>query len=345
MRNVYSDLDRRAFWRTGVVEAGSVAVPDLYRKRFSIAPEWNIATAGSCFAQHIAGHLMRAGYNMMNVEPAPSGLPEARRRTFGYSLYSGRYGNIYTVRQLRQLIEESLGEIPVEPVVWEKEGRFFDACRPAVEPEGLATSEEVYKARRAHLARLRHLFRDMDLFVFTMGMTETWEHVDTGRVVPIAPGVIAGEDRQAQYTLKNLSHDEVVADFQSLMHTLSTHRTKPLHYILTVSPVPITATASGQHALAASIYTKSVLRAAAGCLYAQHAEIDYFPGYEVVMNPAARGTLFGPNLRNVSAEGVDVTMQMFFSEHSPHHTVPRDLSAAYQDDLQCEEALLEAFGA
>ena len=63
-------------------------------------------------------------------------------------MYSARYGNIYTVRQLLQLAQEVAGEWNPENYIWEKDGKFYDALRPAVEPEGLNSPEEVIEHRQ-----------------------------------------------------------------------------------------------------------------------------------------------------------------------------------------------------
>src|ERR1051325_1163631 len=100
MNSPYSDLPARQFWRTGVSEAHPLTVTDFYRKKFSIAETDKIAAAGSCFAQHVTRFLRRDGFSVMDVEPAPPGLPPKDAPAFGYGIYSARYGNIYTVRQL-----------------------------------------------------------------------------------------------------------------------------------------------------------------------------------------------------------------------------------------------------
>jgi hypothetical protein len=76
----------------------------LYKKKFDIARTDWIATAGSCFAQHIARHLRSAEFSVLDVEPPPPGMTEETARAFGYNLFSARYGNICTTRQLRQLL-------------------------------------------------------------------------------------------------------------------------------------------------------------------------------------------------------------------------------------------------
>lgn len=345
-KNFYTDLDQRAFWRSGVADSETLAPLDIYRKKWPIGKNWKIGTAGSCFAQHIARYLKQNGYQVLDIEPAPKALPPEKRQAYGYELYSGRYGNIYTTRQFRQLVEEVFGEVKPEPLIWEEGGRFFDAIRPNIEPAGFATRNELIAARRYHLERLRLLFESVDLFVFTMGLTEAWMDRESGRIVPIAPGVIAGSDSIKDYDFVNFTYDEVVADFRKAMRMLNENRKKRMRFILTVSPVPLTATATSNHVLAATTYSKSVLRAAAGFLSDSHANIDYFPSFEIVTNPAARGTFFAGNLRSVRSEGVATVMTSFFSEHPPHKRTGKQFSnhVTSAEDLQCEEALLEAFG-
>jgi hypothetical protein len=83
-----------------VTEADPLTISDLYQKKFDISPTDRIATAGSCFAQHIATHLRQRGYNILDVEPPVPGMSRETAHKFGYALYSARYGNIYTSRQL-----------------------------------------------------------------------------------------------------------------------------------------------------------------------------------------------------------------------------------------------------
>src|SRR5579859_2176033 len=109
MASPYIKLDRRAFWRTGVVERHALDVGDIYRKKFDIRPEERIATAGSCFAQHIASRLRDKGYDVLDAEPPPMMVDAEVMRRFGFLLYSARYGNIYTVRQMLQLVQECTG--------------------------------------------------------------------------------------------------------------------------------------------------------------------------------------------------------------------------------------------
>ncbi|MEL7092427.1 MAG: GSCFA domain-containing protein [Pseudomonadota bacterium] len=342
-QNPYSDRPPRSFWRHGVAQNSPLEVPDIFTPKWPLDPGWTIATAGSCFAQHIARHLRQSGARVIDVEPPPNGLVDpAMRARFGYGLYSARYGNIYTARQLRQLIEEAQSGTASAEHIWERDGRYFDALRPNVEPDGLASAEDVRAHRQWHIERVRAMIEATDLFIFTLGLTEAWEHIPTGRVYPTAPGVIAGDCDPGQYRFVNFTFPEVHADLTQAIAMLRDMRGAPMRVLLTVSPVPLTATAEDHHVLLSSTYSKSVLRAVAGHVAAQDAQIDYFPSFEIVTNPAARGVFFAPNLRSVTPEGVDVVMRHFKNAHqlAEAPALPAEDS---DDDVVCEEAMLEAF--
>ncbi len=103
----------------------AIAPPDdFYRKKFPIDSSMQIMTAGSCFAQHIATHLRKRGYSVIDEEPAPAHLRDRTAKQFGYRTYSARYGNIYTARQLLQLLREASGRFDPQDIIWERGGRF-----------------------------------------------------------------------------------------------------------------------------------------------------------------------------------------------------------------------------
>ncbi|HVU20244.1 MAG TPA: GSCFA domain-containing protein [Rhizomicrobium sp.] len=314
MKSPYSDLPPRNFWRTGVSEAHPLTVENLYKKKFPIGRGDKIATAGSCFAQHVANHLRDNGFSVMDVEPPPDVLSDDVARSFGYKIYSARYGNIYTVRQLLQLARDAdNGEVD-EHDVWEKDGRFYDALRPNLEPNGFESVAETLALRRQHLARVKELFAQMQVFIFTLGLTEAWVDKRTGRVYPTAPGTIAGSYDPEIHEFQNLGFNEIYGDFVKFIQLVRAYN-PGFKVILTVSPVALTATASDEHVLLATTYSKSVLRAAAGALAKKFNRIDYFPSYEIIASPWSRGFFYEPNMRSVSAAGVSTVMRVFFGEH------------------------------
>lgn len=344
MAHPYSDLPSHAFWRRAVARTPATAPDAIHDPKFRLSPRDRIATAGSCFAQHLGQVLRRAGLTVLDAEPGPQGVAPDLLQRHGFGLYSGRYGNIYTVRQMVQLLDEIASGEPDPAVVWRRCARFHDALRPGLDPDGLDSAEEVLAIRRRHLERLAPMLAQASVLVFTLGLTEAWRCRDSGRVFPTCPGVIAGTFDPARHEFVNFAYPALMADLERLRASL--HRCNPaMRLLLTVSPVPLAATASGGHVLPATQYSKAGLRAAAGDFAAAHPDVDYFPSYEIVTNPAARGGFFAEDLRQVTPEAVATVMRVFLAAHGLQARDPAGAALpADPEDLLCEEALLEAFG-
>jgi hypothetical protein len=352
----YQGIPSIRFWSAAVAKSTAIVPDGLYNSKWPIEKNEKIATAGSCFAQHIGRYLKRNGFHVLDMEPPPLGLTPEDQTKFGFSMYSARYGNIYTTRQLLQLAREAFGEWAPGEIVWASDdGNYYDAMRPGVEPEGLGSAAEVLAHRKYHLARVREMFETMDLFIFTLGLTEAWIHSATGTVFPTAPGTIAGSYDPAKYEFKNFLFDEVWDDFNAFRDLIHSKQTKSnkAKFLLTVSPVPLTATASDNHVLLATTYSKSVLRAVAGQLSLHLPDIDYFPSYEIISNPWSRTLFYEANLRSVKESGVEAVMQTFFTAHlsrgadddgaTTTSNVLQERKTEIDDYMICEEAILDAF--
>jgi len=342
-RSPYSGRPARAFWRGGVAGVGPFP-PDIFQPRFPVTRDTRVFTAGSCFAQHVGAAMKAAGIAVIDTEPARRGLPDQTAKRFGYGVYSARFGNIYTLRQFRQLVEEALGQHSPALPVWEKDGRFWDALRPGVEPEGLATPEIVQEMRAQHLERLVKALQQAELVVFTLGLTEAWEHSESGTVYPTAPGTIAGTYDPKVFRFVNFGVGEMLEDFAALDEAL-TQINPDLHWLLTVSPVPLAATATEDHVLSATVRSKSTLRVVCDMLRDSSDRVDYFPSYEMVTSPAHPTAPFEADLRSVRPEIVQGIMRSFLGAHGLGDQVPDQATDALDaaDEAVCEDVLLEAF--
>lgn len=336
--NPYRDLPERAFWRRAVADKHYVDMDGLWDP-IELSLTDRIATAGSCFAQHIGNNLAARGANFVDFEPAPSYFrDDAEARRFGFKVYSCRYGNIYTSRQLLQLFQEAFGERTPKEIVWAKGDRFYDALRPGTDPVGQASAQDVLDLRALHLAAVRKMFEETDLFVFTMGLTEGWESVEDNTMFPVAPGTICGTFDADKYRFHNLTYPEIREDMEAFRTAL--HKVNPnVRILLTVSPVPLTATATGGHVLPATIYSKSVLRAVAGDLANAHDEIAYFPSYEIIQSHPSMGMFFNPDKRTVNAYGVNYVMTHFFRDMETFSGVRAQDEE--EVELICEEKQLD----
>ncbi|RYB03050.1 GSCFA domain-containing protein [Lichenibacterium ramalinae] len=311
----YKDQPARAFWRRSVEGVHPLEIGGWYRRKFSLEGR-RLATGGSCFAQHIGREMKRRGADYLDVEPAPGFLPPAMHLDHGYGIYSARYGNLYTSRQLLQLLQRAAGEIAPADRAWERDGGYVDPFRPNIEPGPVGTADEVEALRRHHLSRVVALFEQTDAFVFTLGMTETWMARQDGTVFPVAPGTAGGIWDEARYRFLNLTYPEVVADLEEVIARLRAIN-GDMHFIFTVSPVSIMATATPDHVVVANTHSKSILRAAAGALAERYPFVDYFPGYEITTSPPMRAMFYDTDMRTVASAGVRHVMEQFFAEHAP----------------------------
>lgn len=328
MKNPYQRVGPEAFWKHAVASHSPFEIGGLWTPKYPVTPAMPIVTAGSCFAQHIGKALAARGYAWHNAEPAPPMLDEETARRFNYGIFSFRTGNIYTTRMLRQWLEQAHGEAEPMWEAWEDgKGRVFDPLRPTIEPGGFASEDEMRAAREVTYGAIRRAVQTAGVFIFTLGLTESWANAATGQEYASCPGTSAGSYDPEAHVFVNHRVDAIQADLEAALAIL--HRANPdLKVLLTVSPVPLTATASGQHVLTATSYSKSVLRAVAGMAAQDHDWVDYFPSYEIITAPPYRGMFFEPNQRSVTAHGVDFVMRNFFA----------DQAAAFGKEIAREEA-------
>lgn len=354
-KNPYSGLPKTAFWRTAVAEAGIFGLEGLWVSKWQLPADARFATFGSCFAQHISRALVARKMNWLNGEPAPGATPPDLARAYNYGVFSARTGNIYSAAQLLELMRMVAGSKTTETAeLWHDGIRWRDSLRPTIEPEGFASETEALASRRSMLNALGAVVGLADVFVFTLGLTEGWENSATGQPYAMCPGTAGGNFDASQHEFVNYRAAAIRVALEQAF-TLMRGLNPNLRVLLTVSPVPLTATASGQHALVATSYSKSVLRGVAGELAADIDWVDYFPSYEIISGAPARGAFFEPNLRSVAPAGVELVMSHFFagldlSAPAQHgaDTASADRATAVRaavrhEALVCDEKALEAF--
>jgi hypothetical protein len=324
MSHPYQHLADHRYWRQGVAEAASRRLSDVdpvVEAPFQLEDGALIATAGSCFAQHVARHLRLAGVQPLVTERAHPMMPPQWAAACGYGDFSARYGNVYTSRQLHQLLLRALGEFePDEPLWQNADGRWFDPFRPTIQPGGFRSEAELKADRAQHLAAVRRMFTSLDVLIFTLGLTECWESVSDGAVFPVCPGAAAGDFDARRYRLLNLGVDDTCADLLAFSDRLRAINPQA-RIVLTVSPVPLVATANDSHVMVATSWSKSVLRVAAGNVAMQRPQVAYFPSYEIITGAYARGAYFASDLRSVNEAGVEHVMRLFLKHYVAERAV------------------------
>jgi hypothetical protein len=298
-------------------------------KAFIVGPEDRLVTAGSCFAQNLGRHLR--DYDGVSYHQAEPLLPDD-------PVFSARTGNVYTALQLLQLFEEcQSGKVDPACAVLRRDGRYVDIHRPYMDPQGYATAQEVIDARAAHLEAVREMFATAGVFVFTLGLTESWHDTATGRALPVCPGLYS-DDETLKYHFHNYSYAEVDAAMDRFTEGFSAVN-PTAKILLTVSPVPLTATYTDDHVLVATMHSKSVLRVVCSSQTERHANSYYFPSYEMISNPYTAGTPYAPdNLRSIVRPAIGQVMA-FFEQAYPGDST--NSSADQDDEVMCDEVEIE----
>jgi hypothetical protein len=363
----YESLGASSFWATAVAQKDMLDISNLWQPKIRISERTRFSTYGSCFAQHFGRSLKARGFRWLITEAAPLGLSEANTKKFNYGVFTARTGNLYTSSLLKQWISWADASVSPPDEIWEKQGRYYDPFRPNIEPDGFASPQELQSSRATAIQALRESILKADVFVFTMGLTESWIHQQLGHEYPTCPGTIAGEFSEKLHGFVNQDYPMIR---RNLSHAIRQIRklNPEIQILLTVSPVPLTATLSGQHVLVATMESKSILRAVAGAIQREMPFVDYFPAYEIINAPPYRGSFFEPNQRTVSPAGVDHVMNTFFGSlgAATEQARPGKAQASLEtgarpkrlkrlgrqgearlrdDQVVCEEELLEAFAA
>ena len=264
-----------------------------------------IVSAGSCFASNLIPWIEKEGLEYLRTEELPSQFKDMPEN-LGYRNFSAAYGNIYTARHLRQLYEQALGvRVPVEDR-WHIDGMVIDPFRPGLAYPAESDAEfDLLKA--SHLKAVLSAFHKATVFVFTLGLTEAWQSKVDGSVFPACPGTISGSFDEKKHEFKNFSVEEIAEDLTRFIELLRESNPK-VRFIITVSPVPLVATATTSHVLLASTYSKSVLRVVAEQVSNQLNDVTYFPAFEIITGPQAPFEYFESDRRNVSEIGVAEVM-------------------------------------
>lgn len=264
-----------------------------------------IGSAGSCFALRIAHQLQAWGYNyVIEEDDLPVDFPLENLTETSFRMAPARIGTLFNVPSMRQMVERAFGLWEPERVIVETQGRFIDPFR-AVKSNYVdyAGFELDY---RAHTEALRRALLACEVFVLTLGLTESWQFAHSGAYTSLAPYQID----PALLRRKELTVDENVSELERLFSIYKSYQPN-LKLIISVSPVPLNKTfSSSQHVVAANSLSKATLRVAADIFVRNHpGEAFYFPSYETVLS----GTLtpWEKDMRHVSSDAVRRVMQLF----------------------------------
>lgn len=280
-------------------------VVDIHHEaKFKIDTDARFFCIGSCFARNIEEHLIYCGIDVLS-----------RRIISPKKEWSARPNGIvnkFTTHSMRNEIEWILNCPTIDQTMFEEraDGWMDLQLIPVASPVPLERAIE----RRTYLTcDYFSRMRDASIIVLTLGLNEVWFDHATGRHLNAPPSFYSARREPGRYELHITDFNDNLSELTTI-HALIAKINPAARIVVTVSPVPLTHTFSGNDILVANMYSKSTLRAAAEVFANTHDNVVYYPTYEIVaMSP--RATTYAPDCVHVTDRVVGRLMQGFLKTY------------------------------
>jgi len=236
-----------------------------------IAKQTPVASMGSCFAREIRKVLIREGYDYITEEahnPAAVHASAAWERT-------------YNTFSMRQIFEYTFGTFNPQARWWHVPGsaQVQDPFRRIILYESLEAARRDFES---HQAASRRALMRARVLILTLGLTEIWEDRYDGTVICMPSGPYPNEGGDmSRYRFRVSRYQENLENLEQI-HALMASNNPECQLLMTVSPVHMWATfRQDADVISASCNSKSTLRAVTDEFVCRHANVFYFPAFEM----------------------------------------------------------------
>ena len=260
-------------------------------KDLKLKENFKISSIGTCFAEEVSTFLSKRKnrYNYIKYE----------KNIFNFS---ANWGRVYTVKNLRQIIDYSLNNST--PILIEKfKDNFFDPLREHSVGSNIS-KKTLEKAIYNHREISKKVFKDSDLLIITLGQNEFWfdsnYNIAWGRTPPSD-----FRNDQKRFIPQEYTFKQNFDDLNYIIKVLQSNNPE-LKIIFTVSPVLQYATFLGEDIITRSFKGKSILRSIISEIVEINKNCFYFPSYEMVM--AENRSSFNADNRHVKRGKVNQIM-------------------------------------
>jgi hypothetical protein len=267
-----------------------------------------VFTMGSCFARGIEAALRNLGGNVVSMDErirVPAFWDGAEHRD--------GYFHRFTPQAILLEWRRCFGEVDWtdDTLIFERRpGWFVDFHYWSL--AGLPTDRASTLERRRIAGELVATAAEAKVVILTLGLTESWVHRPTGlHANRIDPKIVVHQPDD--WAFHNITYEETLECLEGVAAIL--RRINPeAQLVITVSPVPLGATFSGQDLITANMASKATLRAAAAA-FCERSGALYFPSYEIVTHsdPARVWVRDGAH---VHGDVVDHVMRTFLNAYA-----------------------------
>ncbi|MEA2720186.1 MAG: hypothetical protein QOJ39_2050 [Candidatus Eremiobacteraeota bacterium] len=227
---------------------------------------------GSCFVRAIEECLLARDLRVRSVGIRVA-LEEAPHRLNGFL-------NKFTTASMQNELLWSLAGVPYPDEAFVDDGAGYHDLQLAYQlvPVSLQRARE----RRAGILSYFGRLREASVVILTLGFVEVWFDHLTELYLNVTPSWEMVQAHPGRFTLHVSDYAENLARLEAVHEILVRYGRPGVKTIVTVSPVPLQRTFSGEDAMAANGYSKSTLRAVAGDFVRGKPNAEYYPSFEIV---------------------------------------------------------------
>lgn len=272
--------------------------------KFTFQTEDRLFTIGSCFARYVESELEKYGYAFRTrlrenqVEPDECTSP------------NGFFNKFTTASMLNEVRWALTDAVFPQAAYTEVNDRWSDGQLVA----SFASLERMKTIR----ARVQDIFADIrgsQFLVLTLGLVESWFDTETGLFLNSAPTSAHISKYPGRYQVHVLDYVDNMRHLNEIHETVKAAN-PDIRFVVTVSPVPLGATFTGQDIVVANAYSKATLRAVAGDFCGARDDADYFPSFEAVTESAPPAAWMDDAI-HVRTEMVRCVIAHFMKNYGP----------------------------
>jgi len=274
---------------------------------FKIEREDKIFAIGSCFARGVELALIDQKMDVLSKAAEFDSFPILNDElALGFT---NKYNTFSIYDELRWALDPA-AEFPSQSLVDLGNGIFYDPhTNPALQLAGL--DETMH--RRGIIQMVTRRILQCRVVIITLGLVEVWrDNVANVFINQVIPSMHTRYPER--YDLHVTNFVENLSNLERIHDLLSRFGHEHVQIVVTVSPVPLQATFSGEDVVVANTYSKSLLRAVAQEWAAAHKNVHYFPSYEIVQN-SDRTLTWEEDLRHVKGKVVRHIMSLFLRNY------------------------------
>lgn len=277
----------------------------FYLPRFPLVEGDKVFTIGSCFARNIETSL-KSRYILPALE---------FRAPYDEAPHSANtLLNEYNPGTMAQRIAFALSatDYPDSTIVPHKDG-FLDLSLPG----GFPVTFERARERRREISDIYAELSTSKMVIITLGLTEAWYDRKEGLYLNQMPPHPVMKASLGRYEFHRIEFEDASRMLERALGRLVDAGPTVL---LTVSPVPLSSSFSGEDAVVANEYSKATLRLCAQRLHEKFEEVDYFPSFEMVRG-LGRGAYLEDNV-HVHPDVVDAVTNYMVERNAIAKALP-----------------------